>query len=74
MWHRIHDLNTQYECCARCAELGLNVDAIFYLDNGFPCNICIARQELLGTNQGAMCLQSNDNGGYGRFFVAAYSI
>ena len=68
MWHRIHDLAIQYECCARCAELGLNIDAIIHSDNEFPCNICIARQELLGTKEGSTCLQFNDDGGYKRFF------
>lgn len=68
MWHRIHDLGIQHECCARCAELGQDIDAIFYPDYEFPCNICIARQELLGTKEGATCLQFNDDGGYKRYF------
>ena len=67
-WHRIHDLGIQHECCARCAELGQDIDAIFYPDYGFPCNICTARQEFLGTKEGATCLQFNDDGGYKRFF------
>ena len=68
MWHRIHDLGIQDECCARCAELGQDIDAIFYPNYEFPCNICIARQELLGTKEGATCLQFNDEGGYKRYF------
>jgi hypothetical protein len=67
-WHRIHDLGIQHECCARCAELGQDIDAVFYPDYKFPCNICIARQECLGTKEGATCLQFNEDGGYKRFF------
>ena len=68
MWHRIDDLGIQYECCARCAELGQNIDVVLHSDNEFPCNICIAKQELLGTKEGTTCLQFNDDGGYKRFF------
>jgi hypothetical protein len=69
MWHRIQDLGIQHECCARCAELGQDIDAVFYPDNEFPCNICTARQDLLGMKEGATCLQFNDDdGGYKRFF------
>lgn len=68
MWHEILDLGIQHECCAHCAELGLNIDAIIYSDYEFPCNMCIARQELFGTKRGTTCLQFNDDGGYRRFF------
>jgi hypothetical protein len=67
-WHRIGDLGIQHECCARCAELGQDIDAVIYPDYKFPCNMCVARQELLGTRGGATCLQSSDDGGYKRFF------
>ena len=68
MWHRIDDLSIQHECCARCAELGLDIDVILHSDNEFPCNICVAKQELLGAKEGTTCLQFNDDGGYKRFF------
>lgn len=68
MWHKIHDLCIQHECCARCAEISQDLDAIFHPNYEFPCNICIERQELLGTKEGTTCLQSNDDGGYKRFF------
>lgn len=67
-WHRIDDLSIQHEYCARCAELSQDIDAVVYSDYKFPCNICVARQDLLGTRGGATCLQSNDDGGYKRFF------
>lgn len=49
MWHRIYDLCIQYECCAHCAEISQDLDVIFHPNYEFPCNICIARQERLGT-------------------------
>ena len=68
MWHRVYDLVIQHECCARCAELGQDIDVTINTDYKFPCNICVARQELLGTKEGTTCLQFNDDGGYKRFF------
>jgi hypothetical protein len=53
---------------ARCAELGHEINSIFHPDYEFPCNICIARQELLGTKGGATFLQFNDDEGYTRYF------